>query len=474
MEESKQGNVEYKELIVAAHKTDSCMGRFVEELLPATQFPKAIRIMREKRPDLYKKLQECIRSSEAGHRERIYANKTGKTRLDRRTFWEIVQEFYKVYSCEAGLTTDKSVRKPVTIYIRGNKPKKQWPADILRFQDKLVKKFHSKRKWTFSFDSRVFTADLNQEEIDDLRKNKDIYRIIEEPEAHILYGEYAPYPAFNAAAENTDWGVTKLNPSYAWAKGIKGQGVKVGVIDSGVDRYHVDLIDRYKGGYNFVSGNNNPADDNFHGTYCCGIVCASDNGMGYTGVAPLADLYAIKCMNAKGSGSFGDIAAGVDWCVANGMDIISMSLGGDMACSGVLADACNNAWTQGLILVAASGNSGHLDCSLDVGCVLSPANCSSVIAVGSIDKDEFRSGFSSFGPEVELIAPGEGITSSWLVGHDNYGDGVHIVGSSWYWANGTSAACPHVTGACALIKCWYPAATNYEIREWLRNNAKDL
>lgn len=431
------GNIEYKEVIVAARKVDSYMGKFIEELLPAAQFPKAMRIMREKRPDLYNKFLECFSSTKAGHRERIQANKTGRTKLVRRMFWEIVQEFYKVYSCEAGLTPDKSVRRAVTIYIRGNKPKKQWPSDILRLQDKLVKKVHSKRKWTFSFDSRVFTADLNQEEIDELRKNSDVYRIIEEPEAHIVYGEYAPYPAFVEGVENVDWGVTRLNPSYAWAKGIKGQGIKVCVVDTGIDMNHVDLADRYKGGYNFIGGNDNPFDDHSHGTHCSGIIGASENSIGYTGMAPLVDLYACKGLNAKGSGSLADIAAGVDWCVTNGMDIISLSLGADMACSGVLADSCNNAWNQGLVVVAASGNSGHLDCSLEVGCVLFPANCSATIAVGSIDKDEFRSDFSSFGPEVELITPGEGITSAWSVGYDMYGDGLHIVGGSWYWANGT-------------------------------------
>lgn len=468
-------NIEYKRLVVAARKTDAHMARFIEEVLPSKQYPKAISTMRKFKPELYKKLQECIGTTEAKRRERIHRIHLKGKHADKREFWEVVQEFYKTYSCETGLTPDRSVRRSVTIYIKGDKPKKQWPSDILRLQDKLVDKVHSKRKWTFSFDSRVFTADLNQEEIDYLRKNKDVYRIVEEPEAHILgWGDYAPYPAFNAGVENTDWGVTKLNVSYAWAKGIKGQGVKICVIDTGIDMNHVDLVDRYKGGYNFVAGNDDPYDDHSHGTHCCGIIGASDNGIGYTGMAPLVDLYACKVLNSKGSGSLSNVAAGVDWSVTNGMDIISLSLGAEMACSGVLADSCNNAWNQGVVIVAATGNNGHLSCSLDVGCVLFPANCSSTIAVGAIDKDEFRAEFSSFGPEVELIAPGEGITSAWSVGHDMYGDGLHIVGGSWYWANGTSMACPHAAGACALIKCWYPAATNYEIREWIRDNAKDL
>jgi subtilisin family serine protease len=463
--------VDYKSLLAAADQTDAHLARFIREVLPQNQFPQAIRAMKKYKPRLFERLKRCIHITQAPRRERIAIIK-GVPNLVKKELWTVVHEMYRAYSCADGFTADRSVRKAVTIYIKGDKPKKKWPSGLIDLQDKLLKKMDSRRNWTFSFDSRAFTADLNQEEIDELRKSNDIDRIIEEPEAHILYGEYAPYPAFNPAAENTDWGVTKLNVSYAWAKGFKGQGVKVGVIDTGIDMNHIDLIDAYKGGYNFVAGNDNPKDDNFHGTFCCGIVGARENSIGYSGVAPLSDIYAIKCLNAKGGGSFTTIAAGVDWCVLNGMDIISMSLGGDMACSGVLADACNNAWNQGILVVAASGNDG--DSCPEEGCVLSPANCSSVIAVGAIDRDEYRSGFSSFGPEMELIAPGEGITSCWLVGHDFYGDGLHIVGDSWYWANGTSGACPHAAGAAALIKSWYPAATNYEIREWLRDNAKDL
>ena len=463
--------VDYKNLLEAADQTDARLAGFIREVLPQNQFQQAIRAMKKYKPELFEKLKKCIHITKAPRRERIALIK-GTPNLVRKELWEIVHDMYKTYSCETGFTTDKSVRKQVTIYIKGNRPKKRWPSDMLHLQDDVLKKIDRARIWTFSFDARIFTAELNQEEIDALRKDNNIESVMEEPEAHILWGEYAPYPAFNDAAENTDWGVTKLNVSYAWAKGFKGQGIKVGVIDTGIDMNHIDLIDAYKGGYNFIAGNDNPVDDHMHGTHCCGIVGARENSIGYTGVAPEADIYAIKCLNAKGSGSFSTIASGVDWCITNGMDIISLSLGGDMACSGVLADACNNAWNAGIVVVASAGNDGVL-CS-EEGCILSPANCSSVIAVGSIDKDEFRSGFSSFGPQMELIAPGEGITSTWLIDHDLYEDGLHIVGDSWYWANGTSMACPHIAGAAALIKCWYPAATNYEIREWLQDNAKDL
>ena len=467
-----KGNIEYDKFLVAAHKTDAHLAKFIEEKLPRDQFLQAVRITKKVKPGLFRRIQGCVEAAEAGHEERIRTAKTKGAHFFKQEFWSVAQEFYKTYSCEAGFTADKSVRKTVTISIRGDRPKKAWSPELLHLQDKLVNKVDSERKWTFSFDNRTFIANLNQEEIDILRKDNSVYRIVEEPEAHILWGEYAPYPAYTPGAENTDWGVSKINASYAWAKGFKGQGVKVAVIDSGIDYNHVDLVDRYKGGYNFVAVNDNPMDDHMHGTHCCGIVGASDNGLGYKGVAPEVDLYAVKVLNAKGSGSFGDIAAGIDWCVINGMDIISMSLGGVAACSGATEAACINAWNYGLVVVAAAGNEGE-NCP-EEGCVIMPGNCTAVIAVGSIDKDEYRSLYSSYGPEVELTAPGEGITSCWLVGHDPYGDGLNIVGDYWFSASGTSMACPHVAGACALIKSWYPDATNYEIRQWLRDNAVDL
>ena len=394
-----------------------------------------------------------------------------RSKIDLSDMFQSVQD---VYSCEEGIV-EGEVQRTYTVYLKGPKIVGDVSKALVAQADELSQMVKGKRKWTFGHDNRIFTCNLTPAAAKLLSRNRHIEKVVEEKMATIVYGEYAPYPAYSAGVENTDWGVSKVNPTYAWAKNIKGQGVKVCVVDTGIDKNHVDLIHCYKGGYNFITSTDDPVDDHMHGTYCCGIVAGADNNMGYKGIAHECDLYACKVLNSKGSGSFGDIAAAVDWCRVNGMDIVSMSLGGAVQCTGILADAINVAWTAGLVIVAASGNDGP-----DEDTVTMPGNCGAAIAVGSIDKDEFISGFSSRGPEMEIAAPGEGITAAWLVGHDFYGDmypdqvGVHIVGTSWYWANGTSAACPHVAGAAALIKCWYPDATNYDIRGYLRDNAKDL
>jgi subtilisin family serine protease len=310
-----------------------------------------------------------------------------------------------------------------------------------------------------------------------LAESSRVYRVEEEPLATILWGEYAPYPTYSAGVENTDWGVSQLNTSFAWAKGIKGAGIKVCVIDTGCNTGHVDLVDRYVGGYNFLAGSTNVEDDHGHGTHCSAIICASDTGTGYIGVAPEADLYACKVLNSKGSGSFTDIAAAVDWGRVNEMDVLSMSTGAaNYACQGTTMDAINNAWGAGLMVIVAAGNEGHKEDCDDEDCVCFPANCSAALCVGAIDRDEYCAEFSSRGPEMEIAAPGVGVTAAKPPGYNMYGadDTDHLVGSDWLWANGTSMACPHVAGACCLIKCWFPDATNVEIRTWLRDNAKDL
>ena len=460
--EKKRESKGYRKFLKALRALDGGLYRFAVENLSSEAYEWLVAQLPIARPELHKRFQACLsaKPKRASHKKEVVEEA-----------WKIAKELQATYSCLGGFH-EKGVPRTATIHLNFEKRYVGFIPELLQLQDRLLRDVEGRRKWTFSFDNRVFTANLTDEQIEYLRRSKFVRKVEISPMVRALYGEYAPYPEFKPGEENVDWGVSKLNVSYAWNKGIKGKGVKVCVCDTGIDYTHVDLQDAYKGGWNFVSGNDDPMDDHMHGTHCSGIIGARDNGIGYTGVAPECELYHCKVLNSKGQGYADDIAAGIDWARLNGMHIISLSLGGDMACSGPMKDACDAAWAAGLVVVAAAGNSGE-DCE-DNDCVLCPANCESVIAVASVNLYGCISRFSSRGPEVEVAAPGEGITSCWLKGHDLYGDGKHIVGEAWYWANGTSMACPHVAGAAALIKCWYPDATNYEIRQWLREKAFDI
>lgn len=241
--------------------------------------------------------------------------------------------------------------------------------------------------------------------------------------------------AFDAELTNS-WGVERIGAGTAHASGNTGAGVKVGIIDSGIDYTHPDLSSSYAGGWDFVNDDSDPRDDYGHGTMVAGIVGAADNGLGIVGVAPDADLYAYKVFNSSGKGSYSDVIAALSQAISDGVQVVNMSLGSEQDPGQAFRDACDNAAAAGLLLVASAGNFGTSDGSGDT--IAYPANYSSVIAVGATMNDDERALFSSTGPDLELVAPGYGIYTTDLFG-------------GYTSETGTSMAASHVTGVAALL-----------------------
>ncbi|MBI4267820.1 MAG: S8 family peptidase [Chloroflexi bacterium] len=267
-----------------------------------------------------------------------------------------------------------------------------------------------------------------------LQNSGEVVRMEEDA---IVYAVGKPEPA-TQLAQTLPWGIDRVDADLAWPVST-GAGVKVAIIDTGIDKDHPDLVGNIKGGRNFVviRGKVNPNqwdDDNGHGTHVAGTVAAVNNTIGVIGVAPQASLYAVKVLNRNGAGSLSDVINGIDWAIANGMDIINMSLGtsSDSLSLHIAVDA---AYAAGIVVVAAAGNSGDTDPDNDVGY---PAKYSSVIAVAATDNTNTRASWSSDGPEVEVSAPGVSVLST-------YKGGGYATGS------GTSMASPHIAGIAALV-----------------------
>ena len=261
--------------------------------------------------------------------------------------------------------------------------------------------------------------------------------------------------AIDLELDNT-WGVARIGAGTVHAYN-KGTGVKVAVLDTGIDYNHPDLDANYKGGYDFVNGDPDPMDDNGHGTHVAGTIAAEDNDIGVVGVAPEAHLYALKVLDETGAGYWSDVIAALQWAVDNGMQIVNMSLGGT-GTSDVEA-ACQAAYDAGLLLVAAAGNSGNSPGRGDN--ISDPAAYESVIAVAATDQNDNRARWSSTGAALELSAPGVDINSTLLGG--GYGE-----------KSGTSMASPHVAGTAALVWVAYPNWTNADVRYQLQTTADDL
>jgi subtilisin len=317
---------------------------------------------------------------------------------------------------------------------------------IIGFKEKpesdLILRYEGDIKCTYTFIPAI-SANLSREAIEAIVKDERIAYIEPDYEVHVL-------------EETLPWGVDRIDAEKVHPYN-KGRGVKVAIIDTGIDYTHPDIDGNYKGGYDFVNNDDDPMDDHGHGTHCAGIVAAEDNDIGVIGVAPEAYLYGVKVLNSGGSGYVSDVIAGIQWSIANGMQVISMSLGSDSD-STSLHNACNAAYNAGVVLVAAAGNDGNRWGSGDN--VDYPARYDSVIAVAATDSNDNRASWSSTGPAVELSAPGVNIYSTYRGGYTTL--------------SGTSMACPHVTGTAALVWYAYPNYTNTQVRQRLQGTAEDL
>lgn len=277
-----------------------------------------------------------------------------------------------------------------------------------------------------------------------------------------------PFPIIELPKQPVPWNISMIKAPMAWNRGLKGNGVKVAILDTGIAA-HPDLT--IEGGVSFISGVTSYNDGHSHGTHCAGIVGARNNYYGVVGVAPLCKLYAVKVLSDTGSGPTSGVIAGMDWCIANGIQVASMSLGSSSPPSVAYASAVKRCQDRGITIVAATGNSGFNSSFPYVG---APANSyrrdtskASPIAVGSVDQNGIIAGSSSRGGahsewnQVTVVAPGVAIKST-------------VLNNSYQNKSGTSMATPHVAGLAALIYEKYPGISPVNVERRITSSATDL
>jgi subtilisin family serine protease len=258
-------------------------------------------------------------------------------------------------------------------------------------------------------------------------------------------------------AQVLDWGVNRIDGEYVWTNTTySGQGINVGVLDTGGDMDHPDLT--WAGGYSAINSDVNDWEDKVgHGTHCAGIISANNNTIGVVGVAPNCNIYAVQVGSKRLSTL--DIIEGIDWVIAtrhdvnpsNDIQVINMSFGGP----GSLAEeeALIEAYNDGILCIAAAGN--------ESGAVSAPANYACVMAIAASTSTDGFASFSNFGPEIELIAPGYAIYSTYKRG-------------GYTTMSGTSMASPEAVGAAVLAWSAHPTYTNVQIRNLLNSTAEDI
>lgn len=277
---------------------------------------------------------------------------------------------------------------------------------------------------------------------------------------------------------SNEWNLNSINAPESWAQGYKGAGVVVAVVDTGVDINHPDLMsqlwvnadeiagngidDDHNGyvddtsGWDFANGDNNPDDQNGHGTHVAGSIAADDNGFGATGVAPDAKIMPVRVLDSSGSGTAAAVAAGIRYAANNGADIINLSLGG--ALSSVIQSAIQYALSRDVLVVSAAGNESASAPSYPARFSAAMAN---VISVGAYSSSGTLASFSNrvgSSGAVQVDAPGVGVYSTYMDGR--YGT-----------LSGTSMATPQVAGLAALALSANPSLTASQLRTLIVNGA---
>jgi subtilisin family serine protease len=224
------------------------------------------------------------------------------------------------------------------------------------------------------------------------------------------------------------WGVKRVNAPKAWGT-LQGEKVKVAVIDTGVDYTHPEIAPNYVGGYNAISTSTLPMDDHGHGTHVSGTIGAIKDAKGVVGVAPKVSIYGVKVLDKNGSGTYSDVIAGIEWAANNKMNVINMSLGGRQGTDS-LKKVIEIAYKSGITIVCAAGN--------DSGAVNYPAKYDESLAISASNSSDGLAYFSSRGPEIDFIAPGVSIYSTYK-------------GGGYKTMSGTSMASPHMAGLAALV-----------------------
>ncbi|WP_153520662.1 S8 family peptidase, partial [Streptomyces jumonjinensis] len=262
--------------------------------------------------------------------------------------------------------------------------------------------------------------------------------------------------------------VPQIGAPGVWAQNYKGEGVKIAVLDTGVDDTHPDLVGQVLAAENFTSSPDTK-DRYGHGTHVASTAAGTGakSGGTHTGVAPEAKVLSAKVLDDTGSGDESGIIAGIDWAVAQDADIVNLSLGGtDFPGDDPLEAHVNKVSAEkGTLFAISSGNSGP-----GARTVGSPGSAEAALTVGAVDGKDKLADFSSRGPRVgdgglkpDVTAPGVDITAAAAPGSVIEQE-VGQKPAGYLTISGTSMAAPHAAGAAALLKERYPEWSGAELK----------
>lgn len=283
-------------------------------------------------------------------------------------------------------------------------------------------------KYMYSEALNGFAGFLTGDQVCNLQKRGNVLSIEKDQEFSIQIEQSDPTWGLNRIDQRD----LPLDTNYSYNS--EGQSIDVYVIDTGILSLHNEFTGRFKAGSNFVKDSRGTEDCNGHGTHVAGTIAGTRYG-----VAKKASVIPVRVLNCRGSGSNSDIIAGIDWIIERNnisTSIANLSLGG--ATSNLLDQAVNKLIADGVNVVVAAGNSSANACNY------SPARVPNAITVAASNESDQLASFSNFGSCVDIIAPGEKITSAWISSRKCPSNCINTI-------SGTSMAAPHVAGAVARL-----------------------
>ena len=257
------------------------------------------------------------------------------------------------------------------------------------------------------------------------------------------------------------WGMTKVQGPEAWDISHGSSAAQIAILDTGIDKDHEDLAAKTVARVNFTT---TASDDDLygHGTHVAGIAAAlTNNSIGVAGLGYEASLMSVKVLNDSGSGYYSWVANGINWAANNGAKVINLSLGGSSG-STTLKNAVDYAWSKGVVLACAAGNSGNTSPTY-------PAYYSNCLATAATDSNDQKASWSSYGSWVDVAAPGVNIYST-------FPNHPYTINKSlnYDYGSGTSMATPHVAGLAGLLFGYNLGLSNTQVRSAIETYADDI